>query len=154
MRDHDRVCSIVSGVPAWWYGRMLRRLRGLLGRRLRRLLGRDDPLLSPAIQKRLNPPSPSRMVCDHIVTVLGWSLAVGVAAWLVGSILGVYHFRQLALWGWLNTILITPLVWLVLVLGLVKTSVSLVMLRCAAAAALIKWAIGTIFSLRQKRTWR
>ena len=44
----------------------------------------------------------------------------------------MYHFRQLALWGWLNSILITPLVWLVLVLGLLKTSIAVVMPSAAS----------------------
>lgn len=91
---------------------------------LRRMLGRDDPLLSPAIQKKLNPPSPPRMILDWFLKALGWSLAISVAAWAVGTVLGVYHFRQIAMWGWLNTILIIPLVWFVLLLGLLKTLAS------------------------------
>lgn len=91
---------------------------------VRRMLGREDPLLSPAIQKKLNPPSPPKMILDWLLTALGWSLAISVSAWAVGTVLGVYHFRQIAAWGWLNTILIIPLVWLVLVLGLLKTLVS------------------------------
>jgi len=100
------------------------RLHAVSATAWRRMLGRDDPLLSPAIQKRLNPPSPPKMMLDWFLTALGWSLAISVSAWAVGSILGVYHFRQVAMWGWLNTILITPLIWLVLVLGFLKTLVS------------------------------
>lgn len=94
---------------------------------IRRLRGRDDPLLSPAIQRRLNPPSPARIVRDRIVALVTWPLAISIAAWLVGSILSIYHFRQIAAWGWLNTVLITPLMWLVLLLGLIKTPVSVIM---------------------------
>lgn len=91
---------------------------------IRQFRGRDDPLLSAAIQHRLNPPSPLRLLFNWFGAALGWSLAISVPAWLVGSILGAYHFQQVAAWGWLNTILITPLVWIVLVLGFVKTVVS------------------------------
>lgn len=117
------------------------RVHAAAGVLIRRVRGRDDPLFSFGIQRRLNPPSPARIILDHLLRLLGWSLAISVAAWLVGSILGACHFRQVAFWGWLNTILITPLVWLVLVLGFIKAPVSLVL---PAASRFIGWPLGVL----------
>jgi competence protein ComEC len=89
----------------------------------RRLRRRDDPLLSPEIQKRIGmtPKWPRLRRC---LRGLGWYMAIGLAAWTVGGLLSAYHFHQLQMWGWLNTMLLVPLVWIVMVLGLVKTLVT------------------------------
>ncbi len=105
----------------------------------RRALRRDDPLLSPQIQRMLNPPSPARLAGQWLTVAMGWWLAIGVSAWAVSIPLAAYHFGQLATWGWLNTILIMPVVWLVLVLGLVKTVVT-------AAVPWVGQALGSALS--------
>ncbi|MEP0842684.1 MAG: ComEC/Rec2 family competence protein [Phycisphaerae bacterium] len=95
------------------------------GRRLLdRLLGRDDPLLQPPVQDLLHPPSRSRRAVRALLRGLGWAFAVSGSAWLAGLLLGAYHFRQIAPWGWLNTVLIIPPMELVLLLGLGKTVLS------------------------------
>lgn len=109
------------------------RVYALGSRAWRRAWRRDDPLLSPEIQQRLNP-SGWRMARDRALTVLGQGLAVGVAAWLAGGLLGAYHFQRLSTWGWLNSLLIMPLVWLVMVVGLLK----------AALGAALPWLGGLL----------
>ncbi len=101
------------------------RVYALGSRAWRRVWRQDDPLLSPEIQRRLNP-SGWRLARDRVLTVLGQGLAVGVAAWLAGGLLGAYHFQRLSTWGWLNSLLIMPLVWLVMVIGLLKTALGAV----------------------------
>lgn len=91
-----------------------------------KLLRRDDPLLQPEIQRMLNPPSWRKRAMDFCLRQLGWALALSVAASLAGAGLCAYHFRQVPLWGWLNTVLVTIPMSLVLLLGLVKTAVSAV----------------------------
>ncbi|NLX14219.1 MAG: ComEC/Rec2 family competence protein [Phycisphaerales bacterium] len=95
-----------------------------------RVLGRDDPLLRPAMQKRINP-NPLRDFLWRLTRWLGQWLSIGLAAWLVSMPICVYHFQQFSVWGWLNTILIAPLVWLVLILGLLKTVLAGILLFVA-----------------------
>ncbi len=117
------------------------RLHDAAARLMRRLLGRDDPLLAPAIQQQLNPPSPGRVVVNWVTHVLGWWLAMSVSAWTVGAALGTCHFQRLAVWGWLNSILIMPLVWLTLVTGFVKALLSLAV---PSIATLLGWPLALI----------
>jgi competence protein ComEC len=84
-----------------------------------RLLGQTDPLLRYQMQMRLNP-SRRRAILHAVRVFLGWTLAIGISAWITGTLLGVYHFQQAAWFGWLNTILVMPLVWLVMVVGVGK----------------------------------
>lgn len=97
------------------------RLRNAVFRALLRIRGRDDPLLSPEVQRLINPPSRARRAGHAIGNCIGWLFAVSASAWLVGTLLGAYHFGQLPLWGWFNSVLVMPLVWVTLVLGFGKT---------------------------------
>jgi len=65
--------------------------------------------------------SPRSETWDRLVRGLGWLLAIGLSAWAVGGLLSAYHFHQVQSWGWVNTIIIMPLIWLVMVVGLFKT---------------------------------
>jgi len=92
----------------------------------RRLRGTDDPLLDLQIQRRLQTTSTLRQVSYYFARGAAQWLAIGIAAWLTISSLGAYHFHQVALWGWLNTVLLGPVVWLILVLGLAKTILTVI----------------------------
>jgi competence protein ComEC len=93
-----------------------------LGRRtLDWVLRRDDPLLSPEMQRMLNPPTTFWRCVHWVNRQVGYGLAVGAAAWAVGAPVSAYHFHQVAPWGWLNTLVLVIPVWLTLVLGLAKT---------------------------------
>ena len=120
-------------------------------RMIRRLLKRDDPLLMPDVQRRLHP-SRARDVRRWLVAVVGASIAFSIAAWLAGVLLSAYYFRQFSLWGWFNSVLIVPLVWLTLVLGLAQTVVSVVAPLAAPAlgwvlAAMTKTLIAVVYAL-------
>lgn len=103
-----------------------------------KMLRRDDPLLQPAIQRMLNPPSRPRLALDFCIHKLGWALALSTAAWAVGALISVYHFRQVPPWGWLNTVLITIPMSAVLLLGLAKTAISIVL---PPASVLLGWPL-------------
>ncbi len=61
-----------------------------------------------------------RRIRGSIGNALAWLLAVSVAAWLVGSMLTACHFQQFSPWGWLNSMLVWPLVMLVVIGGFTK----------------------------------
>jgi len=89
-------------------------LRVLQGLR-RRLRGVPDELLD----------RPShvpwwRDVLERLTTGLLVFLATSVTAWLVGSAITAYHFGRVSPWGWLNSLLIWPIVSLLVILGFVK----------------------------------
>lgn len=92
----------------------------------RRLRRRDDPLLAPAMQIKLAMRSPRWRYWDHAVYAVGWPLAVGLTASAVGALLSAYHFHQVQCYGWLNTILFIVPIWLVMVVGFIKTLASMV----------------------------
>ncbi len=97
---------------------------------------RYDKLLSSEVQLLLTPPAAHDAplgirlkTAIHRRKLMFWRavpelLVLPISAWLVSVVLGTYHFHQAALWGWLNTLLVLPLIWLALVLGLTKTVVS------------------------------
>lgn len=89
-----------------------------------KVLRRDDPLLQPEIQEMLNPPSQGRRCVNWFARKLGQAFVLSFSAWTVGSILGAYHFHQLAPWGWFNTVVITIPMTVVLLLGLLKVVVT------------------------------
>lgn len=89
-----------------------------------RALGRDDPLLMPEIQRLLNPRSLPRRGLEAATRMVGAALSVTVGASLASLPLAAYHFQRIAPWGWFNNLLILPVVWVVEVLGLVKTAVA------------------------------
>ncbi len=89
-----------------------------------RALGRDDPLLMPEIQRRLNPRSAPRRCLEAATRLTGAALSVTVGASLASLPLAAYHFQRVAPWGWFNNLLILPVVWVVEVLGLAKTAVA------------------------------
>jgi competence protein ComEC len=92
----------------------------------RRLARRDDPLLSPEIQQQLGMRSPRWAYWDLFVRGLGWYVAIGLSASVVGALLSAFHFHQVQCYGWINTIILMPLITAVTVLGLVKTGVAVV----------------------------
>ncbi len=102
------------------------RLHATVLARWRQITRRDDPLLSPEIQRRIGM-AQRRPWLDGGLHLLGWSLAIGAAAWVVGALLSAYHFQQLQMWGGLNSIVLVPLVWWVMVVGLVKTALGVVL---------------------------
>jgi len=93
-------------------------------RAYRRLTRRDDPLLAPEMQQRLGMRSPIWAWWDRAVRSLGGLVAVGLAASAVGALLSAYHFHQVQCWGWINTIVLVPFVWFVMVVGLIKPVVA------------------------------
>lgn len=105
-----------------------------------RVLRQDDPLLMADVQMRLNP-SWRRRLGYLVARVTGTWLAISVSAWMMGALWTAYHFGQFTLWGWLNSTLILPFVWLTLVLGLAKTIVSTLM---PVAAPLVAWPLTKI----------
>ncbi|HSW45320.1 MAG TPA: ComEC/Rec2 family competence protein, partial [Phycisphaerae bacterium] len=89
------------------------------------LLGRDDPLLMPAVQDMLNPPGQTRMVLRAFGRLLAEAVIVSFAAWLGSVLLAAHHFHRVPLWGWLDTVVALPLIWLAQILGFVKPVLSL-----------------------------
>ncbi len=63
---------------------------------------------------------------QHISHALSWYVAVAFSAWSVSVLLASWHFQQVSMWGWLGSLLAMPLVWLALVLGLIKTVLSMI----------------------------
>lgn len=92
-----------------------------------RLLRWDDPLLTPAIQRRINPPSSFRRTLDTTLNVLGRCFSYSISAWLVAMLLTAFHFHRIAPWGWLNTVLLMPLIWIIQLLAVTKTVVSVLL---------------------------
>jgi len=65
-------------------------------------------------------PQGIRRLAQDAGLALELALAVSVAAWLAGAPLSLYHFGQTSTWGWLNSLLIAPLVGLLMLAGFVK----------------------------------
>ncbi len=81
----------------------------------------DDPLdrlLQP-------PPSRLRLAAQHAGHRIGQALAVTLAAWLAGLPLAMLYFQRLSLWGWLNTLLVGPVVLVVMVASFLKVLLGL-----------------------------
>lgn len=96
------------------------RIHEAAGRWYRKIIPARDPLLSPEIQQRIGmQPPPHRWTAA--LSHLGWLFSVSISAWAVGGLLATHHFHQFQLWGWLNTVVLVPLIWLVMMLGLIKT---------------------------------
>jgi competence protein ComEC len=69
------------------------------------------------------------------------ALAVSIAAWLAGAPLTLYHFGRVSSWGWLNSILITPLVGLLMLAGFLKLVVSAIWPSASVVvAAPVAWS--------------
>lgn len=92
----------------------------------RRLAGTDDPLLAPEMQQRLGMRSPRWAYVDKMVRGAGRLLSVGISAALAGAMLSAFHFHQIQCWGWINTVVLMPLIWMIMVLGMFKTLASAV----------------------------
>lgn len=86
-----------------------------------RIMRWNDPLLTPEIQHRISPPGPVRRLAWNSLWLMGTAIGVSLTAWLSSALLGLYHFRQIALWGWLNTLLVLPLVWCVMMTAIAKS---------------------------------
>ncbi|MHC4672886.1 MAG: ComEC/Rec2 family competence protein, partial [Planctomycetota bacterium] len=113
-----------------------------------RLIGRDDPLLMPRMQMRINRPTTLQMLVNGTIRALGWWLAIAVSLWLVSSLVVACHFQRVALWGWLNTVLVLPFVWVTLVLGMTKTIVTLICPPLAGAIGFpLAWVAEVLIDL-------
>jgi competence protein ComEC len=85
-----------------------------------RFLGRDDPLLMPAVQDMLNPPGRLRRIVRVSARVVAECTLVSIAAWLGSAPLAAYHFHRVPLWGWFDTVIALPFIWLTQMVGFVK----------------------------------
>lgn len=61
-----------------------------------------------------------RQYRDRFVRSLLVLASTSVTAWLVGSAITAYHFRQVSIWGWLNSLLVWPVAMLVVIGGFLK----------------------------------
>ncbi|MBN1492052.1 MAG: DNA internalization-related competence protein ComEC/Rec2 [Phycisphaerae bacterium] len=86
--------------------------------------GRQLLLVRRASFAHLTPPGPPPPLAIRLARAsarrLGSLLAVAVAAWLAGAPLALYHFGQIGTWGWLNSLLVTPLVGVLMLAGFAK----------------------------------
>ena len=57
---------------------------------------------------------------------LVYAFAVAFAAWCTGLLVVAWHFQQVAPWGWLNSLLLMPLAFGVMICGFVRVLVGLV----------------------------
>lgn len=103
-----------------------------------RLSGRDDPLLSPRMQQRLGMVTPVQRGWQWAASIAGWAVALTCSAWLVSLLLAAYFFHRVSLWGWLNNLFVLPLVWVVQLLGLLKTVVGILL---PAAGQWLAWPL-------------
>lgn len=83
---------------------------------------------------------------------LGLLLTVSLAAWLAGAPIVAVHFNRLHPWGPVNSVLVFPLVYAVMLIGLLKIAAAPVSLTLAAALAgtlgpLDRWLIGIVETL-------
>jgi competence protein ComEC len=85
----------------------------------RRVIFHRHAAMAELIPASARPQGIRRFVRD-VAVALELVLAVSVAAWLVGAPLSMYHFGQTSTWGWLNSLLIAPLVGLLMLAGFVK----------------------------------
>ena len=91
------------------------------------VLRRDDPLLSPEIQDRINPPTRLRRAWRWATRNVGSYLAVSIVAWLAGLLPAAHHFHRVATWGWLSNLPVLWLVFFVEIIGLLKAVLGLVL---------------------------
>jgi len=85
----------------------------------RRVILRRHAAIAELVPTSARPQGARRLLQDTAVA-LELALAVSVAAWLVGAPLSLYHFGQTSTWGWLNSLLIAPLVGLLMLAGFAK----------------------------------
>ncbi len=85
----------------------------------RGLLFRRDTVLEALRPREPDPPVRTRLTRAAGRCAEG-ALAACVAAWLAGAPLSLYHFGQISSWGWLNSLLISPIVFLLVTTGFVK----------------------------------
>jgi len=94
----------------------------------------------------LRPPSPEpsgmRRWIGAALRWLEWALAVSIAAWLIGAPVSLYHFGQISTWGWLNSLLVAPVVSLVMFAGFLKLIAAELWPGTAGLAGpVVTWAI-------------
>ncbi|MBI4717233.1 MAG: ComEC/Rec2 family competence protein [Planctomycetes bacterium] len=73
----------------------------------------------------------------RLARLLGLALAVAAGAWLAGTPVTLWFFQRLQPWGWLNSVMVFPLMQAVMILGLVKIALSAITPGAAALAASI-----------------
>jgi competence protein ComEC len=82
-----------------------------------------------ALVRRLRvaePQPPWRRWAGRTLKGLVYALAVAVAAWCTGLLGVAWHFQQVAPWGWLNSLVLMPLAFVLMVCGFVRVMVGLV----------------------------
>lgn len=99
------------------------------------------------------PPSLGTGVASRLARALarrtGEIAAVSVAAWLMGLPVIAAQFGRVQLWGWLSSIVVFPLVYLVMFLGVLKTTIggllsSVASWMSAAMGVTNGWLIGCV----------
>ncbi|MBN1514431.1 MAG: ComEC/Rec2 family competence protein [Phycisphaerae bacterium] len=95
----------------------------------------EDPL------DRLLQPTPSRLrlAARHAGRWIGQALAVTFAAWLAGLPLAMLYFQRLSLWGWLNTLLVGPVVLVVMVASFLKVLLGLLPGLAGPLTPMVEW---------------
>ena len=68
----------------------------------------------------LEPPSLRRWFAGRVGRKLGMMLCVAIAAWLTGAPLAAYHFGRVIPWGAINSVLMFPTVFVLMVSGFTK----------------------------------
>jgi len=91
------------------------------------LLRRNDPLLMPAVQDMLNPPGRAKRLARRVGWVISEALLVSLAAWLGSVPLAAHHFHRLPLWGWADSVVAVPLIWLTQIVGFAKPVVTVLL---------------------------
>lgn len=91
------------------------------------VLRRDDPLLMPEMQDRINPPGKLRRIRRWVTRIAASYLVVSVVAWLAGLLPAAYHFHRVATWGWLSNLPVLVLVFFVEIIGLLKAVLGLLL---------------------------
>ncbi len=98
---------------------------------------------SPEVDRLTVPPDqagPYHRLTRRVPRWLGWYLAVSVAAWMVGAPLAMVHFQRASVWGWINTPVMLPVVFVVMVVGFTKLLAAAILPSSATLfAPLLAW---------------
>ncbi len=106
----------------------------------------------PIVERDLTP-SQGLSVASRLARALGRRTgeiaAVSIAAWLMGLPVIAAQFGRVQLWGWLSSIVVFPLVYLVMFLGVLKTTIggflsSIASWVSAALGVADGWLIGCV----------
>jgi competence protein ComEC len=65
-----------------------------------------------------------RRAWERVVRMAIDLLAVSVSAWLVGSVIAAVQLQRISLWGWLNTLILSPVVSFIVIWGFIKVALA------------------------------